>query len=565
VVENAVPREDLKRFLEQYHRVILHLRYAHKSAKSLGIILGSGFSKDFKLPDWEKLIRRIAEHPQVDGAGLLPDENEKLSPLRDAQLLFERLLSRETNQPDTASRPSYSECRRVQRLWLAIVHDSLYHLPTGEFDLGEAIDKHAYAWQLLELLRQDQRFTLVNYNFDDCVEQMIQLHWDGDHIKNPAGVVRARPYEAIWDARLRFNNDIVTIYHPNGFLPQNPGERKSSSIVFAENSFADQLIDMMAGHYSAMQHYLLNKTCVIIGHSLNDSGLAHLLRQASHLNPGQVHYYVHFRKDSDGKEEGEELTDVLFENYNLRRLHLTGKEIAALLTLIRVDENDFRSLCKECKGTFPTSITVYVTGCIRVGKTTTISSLRSFDVFDEWPGPRHEFLLIQPASKLTDEQRIVVDDWVMKNIPDKNRLVREKGDAVSGIIVVDRCPVDAVTFQEPEGVKAKATRLRDAIPQVEQRCGLRNGHVIFLVGDPSELARRAYSKQGEVTPADMATYQEAFDAMWRRMDYKGITRIEIDGESIEVVIKRVLRRILFGDLEECRLDLLLDELCEKGY
>src|SRR4051794_1118172 len=51
-------------------RAVVHLRAQH-ARKRLGLIFGSGASKELGFPDWETLVSRIADHPRVAASSLL--------------------------------------------------------------------------------------------------------------------------------------------------------------------------------------------------------------------------------------------------------------------------------------------------------------------------------------------------------------------------------------------------------------------------------------------------------------------------------------------------------------
>lgn len=56
-------------------------------------------------------------------------------------------------------------------------------------------------------------------------------------------------------------------------MPRQLSETPSPQLVFLEDSFADQLIYSMSGHYAFLTDYLSQTSGLLIGHSLNDPTL----------------------------------------------------------------------------------------------------------------------------------------------------------------------------------------------------------------------------------------------------------------------------------------------------
>src|SRR5271167_3457582 len=66
--------------LKRYPKAIAHMHWRN-SVQRLGLVFGAGASRDLGFPTWEKLVRRIAQSPEVDGSALVPRELRKPLPI----------------------------------------------------------------------------------------------------------------------------------------------------------------------------------------------------------------------------------------------------------------------------------------------------------------------------------------------------------------------------------------------------------------------------------------------------------------------------------------------------
>lgn len=360
---------DQERVLARYGRAIVHMRQ-QKSAKRFGLILGAGISKDLGFPLWSELVERIANNPEVAGEELLKHGgNTSIS-----QLLFQRYCQKRAEEAGSASHELNRTAADARAGWQTIVHNALYESVPN--DIGELLKRDKYIKSFLPLVKSTP--LTINYNFDDSIQRML-LYTRTDHEKRTR-----RGFTTVWNANIQMFPRTGVIYHPNGFLPRSLGERPSEQLVFLEDSFADQLIHSMSGHYTSLSYHLAQATRLLIGLSLQDATLKHLLRQNALLHPGHYHYYIAFLEDSDSVDKAvEECTvNANFGVYNLITLYLKRSEIQALGELLDMDENDFRDLTEEV-GVEP-DLRFLIAGSVAVGKTTAVSHFRSLSTLEEW-------------------------------------------------------------------------------------------------------------------------------------------------------------------------------------
>ncbi len=300
-------------FLTDNIKYVLHMRERMDIDNRLGLCLGAGVSTDFNIPSWKELIKRIAEHEFVQGASLLA-ASESLT--AQSQFLYQRYL--QLRPVDSNDGDDILQARRVGTEWMHIVHKSLYQNAKTSDDELKA---HPYLWDLVPLIKKS--VMTINYNFDDTVERVLYLHNTHSGVSNDE-----KGFETVWQPSSQFRRNNGVIYHPNGFLPLQTIDGFSEQIVFMEQEFADQLVDIGAGHYVSLLNHLSNNTIIFLGLSLSDANLKHLLRVSARHNPGNFHYHVHWCPDNKPPEEEQDaIRKANFSIYNLVTLFLTTEEV----------------------------------------------------------------------------------------------------------------------------------------------------------------------------------------------------------------------------------------------
>jgi len=172
----------------------------------------------------------------------------------------------------------------VERLltarWIDLIQRCLYEgVPESASDLFERDTAYKH---LLPVIRESP--ITINYNYDDTIQRLL-LHTRKD-------VDEGRGFETIINPTLQHSHSNAVLYHPNGFLPRNHLERTTEKLIFNAGTFAAQIDDFMMGTYSSMLHHLSQHTGLLVGLSLDDETLRHMLHKSALLNPGHYHYHV---------------------------------------------------------------------------------------------------------------------------------------------------------------------------------------------------------------------------------------------------------------------------------
>jgi hypothetical protein len=225
------------------------------------------------------------------------------------------------------------------------------------------------------------------------------------------------------------------------------------------------------------------------------------------------------------------VADANFATYNLLTLFLTAQEIAALGDLLSLDEGEFRALAEE--NGKRTRLRFLITGCVSVGKSTTVSQFRNLNTLDEWLEQRAPGMEKDPAL-LTEEDRLEIDRWVAKQIGLKNLNLLNSGD---GLLVVDRAPLDAFAFTPLGAWREKAKLLREGISPRKAARALCPAHVILLVGDPAVMAVRSLARHKEMSVGHLRVQQELIIRIYR--DRPGVSVVYTVDKTVAQVTKEV--------------------------
>lgn len=538
----ALDRTHCPSVLERYGRAVIHMRQ-RKDIDRFGIVLGAGSSKDLKFPKWSELVGRIAKHKLVDASALLLCSGTQTSK---TQMLYQHFKNRQAQANHLAPNEYNRFETEVRANWQKIVNECLYENVPEDIAQLKQLDR--YLWSFLGVIKNTP--LTVNYNFDDTLQKFLA------DARTPAEKEEKRGYATVWNSNIQLNSRKGVIYHPNGFMPRHLSERPSEHLVFLEDSFADQLIDSISGHYAALATHYSQTTCLFIGLSLEDATLKHLLRQQARAFPGHYHYYIAYVEDSSKRDAHfEEATAAAnFDVYNLITLFLTADEIHALGRMLSASSDNFIPLAEEYGQNV--AMRFFLTGAVAVGKSTTAAFFRSLQTHDEWLEPREEGMEKDPELIESPEQIAKIDKWVTEQIAKKNVILSNAG---TGIHIVDRAPLDAFAFTKECGWVAKAKLLRSAVsPGMATSRKLCPGHVILLTGDPDVMAVRAIAKHKSTDADKLRKQQDLLKIAYGERGI-GVTVIDTKYKSALRVAKEVARVIHCEKYVEANID---DWLCQ---
>lgn len=532
-----------KALLKRYCKHIIHMRQQYNlNVSSLGIVLGAGINNGIGLPDWETLVKRIARSEELSNFnGKVNDKNDNIANVQFLFQSYKTYIEEKSEEEDKA----YNKMEmKIHAGWKRIVHSALYS--EASHDIAKMVPAEHYLWKLVEIIKKTPM--TVNYNFDDTLQRIISEKRNEDEKKGNRG------YTTLWGQNVHMYPRNSVIYHPNGFLPYKISEHPSESIVFLEDSFADQLIDSMHGRYNVLSEYFANKTCLLIGLSLSDPTLKHLLRRSANNNPGNYHYYVKHVDNGDELDKYKDMKDAYFDIYNLVTLLLTSQEIGGLLDLIKMEEDEFTNYFEEA-GLEYSSYKYILVGSVAAGKSTALSHFRNIATQDEWIDSMPEDMAINP-SEIAEDRIRQIDEWVAAQWGKKNaKMLRIK----SGMHIMDRGPLDAFAFTPKNEWKKKADITKNGISPGESKRKLCSAEVILLLGDPDIMASRAILSHKSHDAEQLRLQQELLKYVYSSSS-KGMRVIDTRNKGKAQVAKEIARVIYMEDYSENPLNEILENI-----
>ena len=526
--------------LRAYPDAVLALRAAFRDQR-LGLILGAGMSRGFSFdgkhpPQWRELISKLEQE-----IGFSPSSGyTSLSATQKVDVLLRTFLRQKGISPSDEA-----AALGVRGEWRDLIRKHLY---AGAPPAEELIDSHPYLEGLLDIICESP-FT-VTYNFDSYVEEALDCY------KSTERVGSGRPYETITDVSVPQRRSNAVLFHINGYLPRSDLDTASDNLVFSEGDFSDQLIMTTAGRYATVSHHLTNNVYLLLGLSLEDANLRHMLRTHALSSPGRIHFYVkHTDTNLLGEGASDEVRDRVaesnFDLHNLFTMYLTDTQISALTWLVTAESYRFGQIAKKA-GVEPLRI-YYLSGVPGIGKTTVLRHMGGLLCVDEWmsaPDP----LLSRPFKDLSVEEVATLDEWIAGQFRAKNVYLSGLSE---GIVIVERGPLDPLAFVNTDGLVAKAMTYAKQL-EVRQK-PIAPGHEIFLHGEPIVISRRIAARQAKKQDAHyLGHLQDQFANIYGTLPE--VTSWRSTDWSVEELVKHVARAVYVDRYEPADLQVRLDQL-----
>ncbi|MEA1015389.1 SIR2 family protein [Sphingosinicella sp. LY1275] len=524
------------KLMQSIPRAVVHLR-AQKNGNRLGLIFGAGIGVDLGYPNWDELVQRISDHKEVgaakvwnklrsEGAGGRAVTRSLASV---TQMLFSEFRKRKIKERRITRSLTFVQEQRIKTDWLRLIHSQLYERLLDRSVRVEKLKSHPYLEAFRRIIKKSP--LTVTYNFDDSLELMLAEARSEDEEDTERG------FERIDSPDAQFKRDQGVIYHPNGCITAIFSDGTSRDVVFADASFQDQLLSAATGKFVHLSNHLFRNTCLLIGLSLEDSTLQSLLRQNAVQNPGNVHYAVHFLKD-DCELDAEAQSAIFtanFESFGIITLFLRNAEIKALAGLIEMSAQTF----ERDFGKYDPKFVYYLIGSVGAGKSTAAGNFRNLINYDEWIDERDPNLA-KPEAEVDDDEAIErMNAYITEQFRKKNFALHS---CAEGIHLVDRAPLDPLTFQTPEKRAARAATLLAEVTDRNSRTIVK-GHIIQLTAPVADLKIRNSLKHKYWPSKEFERLIGAIDEVYGSIDRSIVCT---SGRSAAAVAKE-LARIIFLD------------------
>jgi hypothetical protein len=233
---------------------------AEFKASRVVLVLGSGVSRPFGLPDWPTLLRRIVErmHPATSIQDALLET--QANPLILARYIRESF-------PDKSS-------------FNTIVHQTLYE--NYKDDFSNQFFRAAIKFIETSIETGGPRYVLT-YNFDTILERWLEKFAVG--LPSFASDWKTRPSD----------QSAIEVFHCHGIMPFDVNEAANKNLVFDETEYHGVYYD----HYNVSNIMQVSafseKTCLFCGISLTDPNMRRLLDYTASKRPDRTPHFM-FRK-----------------------------------------------------------------------------------------------------------------------------------------------------------------------------------------------------------------------------------------------------------------------------
>lgn len=532
----------MENILTENNKAIVHLRQQFKT-KNLGLVFGAGASMNLGFPSWENLIKGIAQNSIVSGMKLYESIKDSVPQSSITDILFQHFKINRIKVLNEEGEDEYFIKKRLLSDWRGIIYSSLYRDALKE--RKEKIQSHPYLNDFIPMIQKSE--ITINYNFDDTLEFMLSEHHQGEMQK---------AYQVLWESHSQYKMDSPVIYHPNGFLPEDENSQQSEELIFSDESFSDQLLDSMSGKSNMILNQFTKKTCILVGLSLEDATLKHLLRQSAILSPGNYHYYIRYTNTELSGDEKEAIFNSNFTTYNLITLFFNDKEISTFAKLITQETEEFQSFSRKLG--IPIKFINYFVGSVAVGKSSILSHFGNFHILEEWIDKRPSEL-VKPFSELTTEEEKQVEEWINGQFYKKNKWLSEQ---IEGFFLIDRSPLDPISFTNTNDEEKK--RAKSMLKGIANKEGgmVVPGHVVFLESDEKEQKGRLLTKR-------KVSWTEEFliDLNLRTKKLYGedcSTYIVNSRSSLHDTIKNTAKVLFCDEYNEINLHAKLEKLAKQG-
>lgn len=271
--KEIISNKNDKMWREDREKIIADLISKYKSG-NFSLLLGAGISCDANLPSWEQLIssllvKSFSEHQDI---------NEQ----KYEEITIERVANQfKKNQFNSALlsarylKKSLTRNNETNENFRNIIHEVLYKSKPIKRDskLIETIGRLCIPTRMRAHID-----SIITYNFDDLIEQKLNLL----NLK----------FHVIANSIESYSIQEIPIYHVHGFIPEDLEKYKNATneIVFSEDGYHKIYSDPYHWSNLVQLTHLREKSCLMIGLSLDDPNIRRLMDIVSNPSLSPRHY-----------------------------------------------------------------------------------------------------------------------------------------------------------------------------------------------------------------------------------------------------------------------------------
>ena len=267
---------------------LINLRESYRNQK-LVLVLGSGSSKAYGLPDWDTLLQKLLMKS-------LESESEIFNDSKNISSLIINLFSP-------------SRLILARNIQLRCKNNNLEDL-SFEKDVRDVIYEEIDDTEINPSFKEIRQFciapgkspnldSIITFNYDDTLENCLsQLEIE-------------IPFKSIYSAGVQPKVGELPIYHVHGFLPRNGKLDSKNKITLSEDLYHQLYKEIYCWSNIVQINKYTNNTCLFIGTSFTDPNLRRLLDVAKEQKGDKLIYHYIIRKRHNEEKIKNEFSKII--------------------------------------------------------------------------------------------------------------------------------------------------------------------------------------------------------------------------------------------------------------
>jgi hypothetical protein len=177
--------------------------------------------------------------------------------------------------------------------------------------------------------------------------------------------------------------------------------------------------------------------------------------------------------------------------------------------------------------------------------------MRCLTTYDEWIDERRADMAV-PEASFSKKTIRKINEWTAEQFRKKNVGVLQ---STNGVHLIDRCPLDPLTFGRPSERKKKAANLLTTITS-SGRERIQKGHIILLEADMSDLKNRMSLKHKYWSDEALRTLLKKINDVYADIPK---TVLCTRGRNVQEVVRELAKIIFVADYNEVDIAYYLKE------